>query len=59
LDQDFIQNPKNLMGCVESCRQQMAVAAVDLLVAQIKQNEFGVPQTQKSVVIEPNLVLSA
>jgi DNA-binding LacI/PurR family transcriptional regulator len=53
LDGDFIQHPENLIGYVESCRPRMANAAVELLAAQIKQSEMGIPESQKSVVIEP------
>ncbi len=57
LDQDFINHPENVLGGVESCRPQLAAAAVDLLVSQIKQNQFGLPEHQKTILLEPELIL--
>ncbi|MDP0496429.1 MAG: LacI family DNA-binding transcriptional regulator [Verrucomicrobiota bacterium JB024] len=56
LDKDFVQLRDELLGGLESCRPQMAAAAVDLLVSQIKQNQHGLPERQKTILMEPELV---
>ncbi|MBC2603850.1 LacI family DNA-binding transcriptional regulator [Puniceicoccus vermicola] len=58
LDGDFMEESALFLGSLESCRRQMGEAAVELLVAQIKQNEHGVPDRQRSVVIQPELILN-
>ena len=57
LDQDFIHHPENLYGAIESCRSQLAEAAVDMLVTKIKHNESGLPERQKNISIEPEMIL--
>lgn len=56
LDQDFVEHPELFIGSMQSCRRQMGAAAIDLLVGRIKHNETGVPETPKTVVIDPQVV---
>lgn len=52
-DRDFVNKKDVLLGSIESARYELGQAAIDLLVGQIKRNSTGIPDRQRTVLIEP------